>query len=99
MIPEYLSKGFAEARDASGHYAHLQSNQRPTFHEIRGLGARVYRSKAVEDQAIQALMTHSNKRPTQICLERRAKAPTDADYHAVSAPLTLAEMLGAKAAN
>jgi enterobacteria phage integrase len=37
--PEYLSKGFAEAREASGLYADMEPPKRPTFHEIRGLGA------------------------------------------------------------
>src|ERR1035438_796110 len=38
--PEYLSKGFAEAREAAGLYADMKPAKRPTFHEIRGLGAR-----------------------------------------------------------
>ena len=47
--PQYLSKAFEIARDAAldknGHtrYAQLTAAQRPTFHEIRGSGARLYR--------------------------------------------------------
>jgi enterobacteria phage integrase len=35
--PDYLTKAFAEARDAlqSKRYAHLGPKERPTFHEIR----------------------------------------------------------------
>jgi integrase len=64
--------------------------------EIRGLGARIYRAQGIPEALIQALMTHSNKRTTQIYLERGAQALTDSDYVAVTAPLTLREMLGQK---
>lgn len=94
--PEYLSKAFAEAREASSHYAALKPAQRPTFHEIRGLGARIYAARGVAEADIQALMTHAHRRTTEIYLDRGAKALTDSDYVAVSARLTLREMLGAK---
>jgi len=88
--PDYLSKGFGKARDKAAVYAHLKPAERPTFHEIRGLGARLYRAQGVAESAIQALMTHAHQRTTQIYLERGTAALTDEDYHAVSAPLNLA---------
>ena len=91
--PEYLSKAFAEARGASGLYANMETAKRPTFHEIRGLGARIYRAQGTPEAAIQALMTHAHRRTTQIYLDRGAAALTDDDYQTVSAPLTLAQML------
>jgi integrase len=91
--PEYLSKAFAEARGASGLYANMEAAKRPTFHEIRGLGARIYRAQGTPEAAIQALMTHAHRRTTQIYLDRGAAALTDDDYQTVSAPLTLAQML------
>jgi hypothetical protein len=38
-------------------------------------------------------MTHSRKKTTEIYLERGPHALTDADFHAVSAPFTLKELL------
>lgn len=89
--PEYLSKAFAEARDKVERYAELPPRERPTFHEIRGLGARLYRKLGVPEAAIQALMTHANKRTTAIYLDRGAEALSDDDYITVSATLRLAD--------
>jgi hypothetical protein len=36
--------------------------QRPTFHEIRGLGPRLCRVRGISERAIQALMTHAKRR-------------------------------------
>lgn len=93
VIPDYLTKAFAEARDKAGVYEHLKPGERPTFHEIRGLGSRLYLAQGVPEEAIQALMTHASQRTTQIYLERGKAALTDADYHPVKAALTLSEML------
>lgn len=97
--PQYLSKAFEEARDAATdrtgrhRFASLTAPQRPTFHEIRGLGARLYRGQGVPENAIQALMTHASKRTTQIYLERGKAALTDADYLSVTAPLSARDLL------
>jgi integrase len=83
MNPQYLSKAFESARDAAldktgqRRYAHLRPVQRPTFHEIRGLGARLCRARRLPQHAIQALMTHASKRTTQIYLERGKEALTN----------------------
>lgn len=89
VMPEYLSKAFAAARDESGHYAGQAPAERPTFHEIRGLGARTYRAQGMAEDAIQALMTHAHQRTTQIYLERGPQALTDADFRPVVAPMRL----------
>lgn len=91
--PEYLSKAFAETRDLIERYGALPARERPTFHEIRGLGARIYREHGMAEAAIQALMTHANARTTQIYLDRGAAALTDDDYNAVTAPLRISEIL------
>jgi integrase len=93
VAPAYLSKAFAAARDSLPQFLAMPAAERPTFHEIRGLGSRLLRARGVSEVAIQALMTHSNKRTTQIYLDRGADALTDDDYHAVTAPLKLAEVL------
>lgn len=96
IIPDYLSKAFAEARDQVERFAAMPERTRPTFHEIRGLGARIYLAQGTPEAAIQALMTHAHKRTTQIYLDRGAAALTDGDYQAVNAPLLLRDVLGTK---
>jgi integrase len=92
--PQYLSKAFELARDSAldksdqRRYGHLAAKERPTFHEIRDLGARLCRSQGVPEAAIQALMTHASKRTTQIYLERGREALTNDHYLTVSAPLS-----------
>jgi integrase len=97
--PEYLSKAFAEARDACGLYANLKPEQRPTFHEIRGLDSRLYKAQGMSEAAIQVLMTHANPRTTAIYLDGGAPALADGDYVPVSAPLSVREILGTKGTN
>ena len=94
--PEYLSKAFAKARDKVERFAALPAPERPTFHEIRGLGARLYRQHGMPEEAIQALMTHANKRTTAIYLDRGAEALSDEDYITVSATLRLRDIAGTK---
>jgi enterobacteria phage integrase len=91
--PDYLTKAFAEVRDGCGFYGHLEARQRPTFHEVRGLGARLLRAQGLSEDAIRALMTHAHERTTKIYLERGAKALSDDDYIEVEAPLVLKEAL------
>ena len=97
--PMYLSKAFAEVRDKLEPFKSMRGAQRPGFHEIRGLGARLYRAAGISEEAIQALMTHSNPRTTQIYLDRGAAALTDNDFRPVAATLRLADVMGAKGTN
>jgi enterobacteria phage integrase len=94
VIPSFLSKSFEEARTASGLYEELPVMQRPTFHEIRGLGSRLSRARGVPRAAIQALMSHSSPKTTAIYLNGGTEALSDADYISVAIPLSLAELLG-----
>lgn len=91
----YLTRAFAEARDQIERFSTLPERERPVFHEIRGLGSRLQklRGRALKD--IQALMTHSDPRTTAIYLEKGPEALTDEDFHPVTAPYSLKELLGA----
>ncbi len=99
--PNYLTNAFADARDASGFYAHLTPDELPSFHEIRGLGSRLYEEAAkVEAEEIQRLMAHGDLRTTQIYLQGGAAALRDDQYHRVNATLDLAAVLaGHKSTN
>ena len=65
--PETLSRGFQIARAAAGAYEHLAQGQRPTFHEIRALGARLYRDAGIDPQP---LLGHKDHRMTEVYLSR-----------------------------
>jgi enterobacteria phage integrase len=91
--PEYLTNTFYDAREASGHFAHLDPAERPGFHEIRGLGARLYQDKGVPAAEIQMTLTHADEKTTQIYLKGGAKALHDEHFTIVNAPLPLAQMM------
>lgn len=91
--PDYLTKAFEKTRDQVERFASMPNEQRPTFHEIRGLGARVYQDRGMPEKDIQALMTHAHKRTTEIYLDGGAGALRDDDFQAVSAPLRIADVL------
>lgn len=91
--PGYLTNAFAAARDQVKRYADLPEDERPSFHEIRGLGARLYRKQGMPEADIQALMTHAHKRTTEIYLERGRAALTDDDFVAVRAPMVIRELV------
>jgi len=56
---EQISKGFAKARKLSGYYEHLTPKEKPTFHEIRALGANLYLEKGWTEEDIQKLLGHT----------------------------------------
>lgn len=91
VTPDYLTKSFARAGDAVGLYTDLAPGERPTFHEIRSLGARIYRKLGYSDDYIRALMTHADKRTTEIYLTN-PDALTDRHFLPVKAELRLREL-------
>lgn len=62
VSPDRLTRAFAAARDASGAYAHLAPEQRPTVHELRALGAHLYQAAGYSDDYIMALTGHADRR-------------------------------------
>jgi hypothetical protein len=47
----------------------------------------------MSEQAIQALMTHADKRTTQIYRDRGAPALSDGDFHPVVATVRVADVM------
>ncbi len=70
LSPRQISDGFKEARDASGYYNHLHTEEMPTFHEIRALGADLYKDMGWEDKEVQSLLGHSSLKQTKEYLNR-----------------------------
>ncbi len=66
---QQISKGFAEALDKSGLYAHLSPAERPTFHELLALGEHLRQTQGWSVHAIQVLRGHSQERTTRLYLD------------------------------
>lgn len=49
-------------------FADIPEEQRPTFHEIRSLGARLYEAQGIDPQA---LLGHKDRRMTEVYTDER----------------------------
>lgn len=65
VLPEQLSRAFADARDD----AEIAQPNPPTFHEIRSLGGALLIEKGWTKKQVQALMTHTSESMTNHYLE------------------------------
>jgi len=63
--PDMLTRFFAKAVEDSG----LWESDPPTFHEIRSLGARLYKERGMPESEIQALLGHTKADTTKIYLD------------------------------
>lgn len=63
LDPNYLSRGFSAVRDDIGLFSHLEVNQRPTFHEIRALSARLFSDMGIDPQG---RMAHTDSKSTKV---------------------------------
>ena len=57
-----MTKHFSKARDQSNLFNDLPSQERPTFHEIRSLGIKLYEDAGVD---AQALAGHTDRKMTE----------------------------------
>ncbi|PJK00795.1 integrase [Lysobacteraceae bacterium NML91-0213] len=65
VMPEQITRAFAEARDAAG----IGGDSPPTFHEIRSLGGALLREQGWTVEQVQALMGHASPSMTTVYLE------------------------------
>lgn len=85
LLPEQITRGFAEARDTLDVFKRMPKTKRPSFHEIRGLGGKLYKElMGWTDQQVQALMGHEDVGMTRDYLEQHAPV-----YERVAAGLKL----------
>lgn len=75
LLPEQISRGFEEAREASGAFQGVKNP--PTFHEIRSLGADLYRKQGWPEVRIQALLAHADTAMTRHYLKGHETPWTD----------------------
>lgn len=64
-----LSRGFAEARDATGLFADIPENERPTFYECVALGMHLRKKAGWTKKQIQALKGHTSEKMTDVYLD------------------------------
>ncbi len=67
VLPEQLTRAFADTRDAAGLFSGGEKGTAPTFHEIRGLGAKLYAEAGFNPQS---LLGHKDEASTKIYLDR-----------------------------
>ncbi len=65
VLPEKVSRAFADARDAAG----VTGDNPPTFHEIRSLGGALLIEQGWKKKQVQELMTHTSEAMTKHYLE------------------------------
>jgi integrase len=73
LKPEDLSRFFQEARDRCGLYDNKEMAERPTFHEIRSLGIRLYKDAGLSDKDIMALSGHATDEMYRLYLSRHSE--------------------------
>lgn len=65
ITPDHLSKTFSKVRDGIGLFQHMDKRERPTFHEIRGLGGnKLYLDAGYSDDFVNKLMGHTTQKMT-----------------------------------
>ena len=69
VLPRFLSRAFKDAVNDCGLYDDLQLNERPTLHEVRSLGGRIYRAMGKSEEFIQNLYGHTKIDMTEHYLE------------------------------
>lgn len=70
VAPDYLSRAFSKLRDKAGVASNLPPAERPTFHEIRALGAHMFKMQGFDPQA---RMAHSDAESTKIYTENHVE--------------------------
>lgn len=77
ILPDFLTKAFSEARDATGLFTVLNPRERPTLHEVRALGAHLYEQVGIPKDVIQALLGHSSSVMTEYYLAKHSERYTE----------------------
>jgi integrase len=65
ILPDYLTRAFAEVRDATGLYEGIPTAARPGLHEVRALSSDLYRRAGYTTADIQQLMAHTEEKITE----------------------------------
>lgn len=78
LDPNWLTTGFSKARDKCGYFDDMPVDERPTFHEIRALGAMLYLKAGRSVGEIQRLLGHRTEEMTRLYLSRHGIEWTEA---------------------
>ena len=69
ITPGYLTRAVADVRDACGAFDGWPAEERPTLHELRSLGAHLYREAGFDETYVQSLLGHSDAAMTRHYLD------------------------------
>lgn len=69
ISPDYLTRAFNKAVSKVEAGVEWWGDNPPTFHEIRSLGARIYKEQGYPEEDIQALLGHEKADTTKIYLD------------------------------
>jgi len=69
VLPDFLTKAVAAARDRTGLFDEYPPGERPTLHELRSLGAHLYEEAGYPEEFIQGLLGHAKIEMTQHYLD------------------------------
>lgn len=83
VLPEMLSREFQDIRDRLGLFEYLSIEQRPSFHEIRALGAHLYQQSGIDPQT---LLGHTSQKTTHVYLDRHQIEYLEVDAGIVISP-------------
>lgn len=81
VLPGFISKAFNDMAKITGVFKDWPQEEWPTFHEIRGLGGRIYKDTLMEngyteddaEKYVQALMAHTTIKTTRIYIGGRTE--------------------------
>jgi integrase len=79
VTKEMLTREFQRLRGELKVIQHMPMKKRPSFHEIRALGADQYRAAGWPEASIQRLLGHSTLRMTELYLDRHEERWVDAE--------------------
>jgi integrase len=69
VTASFLTKAVAAVRDETGLFESYEDGERPTLHELRSLGAHLYREAGFAEEYIQGLLGHSKPEMTRHYLD------------------------------
>lgn len=81
VLPDYLTRAFADTRDASGAFDGISPRARPSFHEIRALASHLLNEAGHDTKDVQVLMAHTDEKITKHYQQGHAMQWTEIDLN------------------
>jgi len=69
VTEDYLTKKLGSVRDQCGAYDHIEQGLQPSLHDVRGLGAWLYKQAGFDKKYFQLLTGHASEKMLQVYLD------------------------------